>query len=370
MNLTPRLYAAITDPEPMRVPGRFRSTSIVNAAMGGFLSWAARYDADPAALLQMVANLSKRVDVKDRAGRLAWQGMVTEVEVHEPGDANREGHTYTYSLEEMANAVAVIFNASGDHEWDLGLDDRTDWGTVAASVTKYGTKEKILTFHGVSEAEAESRRDTYLGLHGWPLMSQKMTEERTGYPYAWVRGRGYYWTGEWQIYTQAAWGARDTDDQMADIVTADCPFIASTDIVATGVSIQRFRNANQTAWREILRLAAMGDSSNNPLMAGVWDDRELAVDTLPTTPDYLKRRGGYVTVDGAPVEPWLLRAGKMLRQPVVPGAATLATALQDPRNSIIWQVGYNDDTGKATVTPLEARDLAGLIIGAFDAFEV
>jgi hypothetical protein len=107
------------------------------------------------------------------------------------------------------------------------------------------------------------------------------------------------------------------------------------------------------------------------LEEAVEDILELVVAALPTTPDYVRRRDGrYTTAQGAAVDPWLLRAGKMMRQPVVPGAGTFSTELDDPRNVIIWQVAYNEDQGYETITPLQSRDVAGLLMGQLNPFEV
>jgi hypothetical protein len=359
--LRPWVFDEIDDAAPVALAGRWSSATVVNAAIGGYWSMAARYDADPAGLLGLISYLAHRVDVKDRSGRLAWQGMLTEVEVHE------RGYIYSYSLEDMANAVKAVYSTFDDEgEAALGYRAETDWATTADSITDYGRKEKVLSLTGAAEAQAELHRDRYLGLHARPLLVQKMSEEEVGRPYAWVRGRGYWWTSTWQVYNQSETGSRATNTQIEDIVSAACPLIASTDVVATGNSIERARDANQTAEQEIRRLLALGTSTNAALVAGVWADRELVVETMPTTPDYRRLRGGrFVTAEGATVAPWLLKAGKMLRlAEVVPGAATFTTELDDPRNVMIWQVAYQDDTAQASVTPLQARDLSGILLGA------
>jgi len=361
--LRPYVYDGVSDVAPVALPGRWSSATVVNAAIGGYWSMAARYDADPVNLLGLISHLAHRVDVKDSGGRLAWQGLITEVEVHE------RGYVYAYSLEEMANAVKAVYSSfEEDGEAALGYRAETGWSTTAASISDYGRKEKVLSLAGAAEAQAELHRDRYLGLHDYPLLTQRMSEEEVRRPYAWVRGRGYWWTTTWQVYNQTATGSRATNTQIEDIVSAECPLIASTDVVATGNSIERVRDANQTAEQEIRRLLALGTSTNAALVAGVWADRELVVEAMPTTPDYRRLRGGrYVTVEGATVEPWLLQAGKMLRlAEVVPGAATFTTELDDPRNVMIWQVAYQDDTGQALVTPLQTRDLSGILLGRLE----
>jgi len=282
---------AVGDEAPVALPGRWRSVTISNAMQGGFLSFAARYDGDPVALLDLVGYLAARVDVKDRMGRLAWQGLVTEVEIHEPG------YQYSYSLDDMANAVNVVYsNFTTDGAVTESTRPETDWKTNATSVSRYGRKERLLSIAGATAAQAELHRDRYLALHDYPLLSQRLSDEAAPRPYAWVRGRGYWWTCTWQVYNQASTGSRATNTQIEDIVTAECPLIASTDVVATGNSIERERSANQTAWQEIQRLVALGTSTNAALMAGVWEDRELVVEAIPTSVGY--RRDGARPVRG------------------------------------------------------------------------
>lgn len=363
MSLQSLLYESIDDVVPFSVPGRFSQVAIANAAVGGHLSLAVRYEADPGALFEMVNRLAWRVDVKDHMGRRAWRGMLAEVEIH------LTGYTFTYTLDQLANAVKVVYSTlEDDGETAVGVRPETAWATNATSISTYGRKEAVLSLSGVTEAQAELLRDRYLALYDQPLLEQYLTSEQVAHPYAWLRGRGYHWTCTWEVYNQAAEGSRATNTQIEDIVTAECPFIASTDVLATGVSVERFRDANQTAWREILRLAAVGDSSNNPLMCAVWDDRKLTVATMPTEVGYyLRQDGTYLDSDQAVVDPWLLRAGRLLRLPeLVPGAGRFSLLLDDPRNLFIKELHYNESTGLATIRPFQAQDMADQIVGTFE----
>ncbi len=364
--LRPYVFNGVTDDAPLALPGQWRSVTITNAMQGGFLSFAARYDADPVGLMRMVEYLGRRVDVQDRMGRLAWQGLLTEVEIHEPG------YQYSYSLDELANAVNVVYsNFTTDGAVTESTRPETGWATNAKSISAYGRKERMLSIAGATAAQAQLHRDRYLALHDYPLLSQRLSEEETPRPYAWVRGRGYWWTCTWQVYNQASTGSRATNTQIEDIVTAECPLIASTDVVATGNSVERERTANQTAWQEIQRLVALGDSSNNPLMAGVWEDRELVVEALPMSVGYRRQgRDRYTDANGGTVEPWLLRAGTLLRLArVVPGAASFSPEMDDPRNVLIAQASWSDDQNRVTITPLGSEDLAGILMGQLQPWQ-
>lgn len=363
MSLKVSLYEDINVQVPYPVVGRMSQVAISNAAVGGFLSMAARCEADPVALLEMVGRLGWRVDVRDAMGRLCWQGQLTEVEVH------TTGYTFAYSLDDLVNAVKVVYSTfEDDGETAVGLRPETDWATNATSISTYGRKEAVLSMSGMDAAEAGLLRDRYLALYDQPLLQQHLTAEEVRAPYAWLRGRGYHWTCTWQVYNQSAEGDRATGTQIQDIVTAECPFIASTDVAATGVSVERFRDANQTAWREMLRLAALGDSSHNPLFCGVWEDRKLVVSAMPTEVGYLLRRNGrYLGSYREVVDPWLLRAGRILRLPeMVPGGVFFTPKLDDPRNVLIKEVSYNEAIGEPKIVPFEAKDVADQIVGTFE----
>jgi hypothetical protein len=365
--LRPLIFEDVGGDTPVALPGRWSNVTITNAMQGGFYSFAARYDAKPGNLLWMVDRLRKRIDVKDPTGRLVWQGLITEVEIHEPG------YQYSYCLDDMANAVNVVYsNFTTDGAVTESTRPETGWATNATSISRYGRKERILSISGATATQAQLHRDRYLALHDYPLLSQRLTEDATPRPYAWVRGRGYWWTCTWQVYNQASTGSRATNTQIEDIVTAECPLIATTDVVATGNSVERERAANQMAWQEMLRLVALGDSSNNPLKIGVWDERELVVNTIPLTTIGYRRQGRdwFTDANGVLVEPWLLRAGRLLRlSQVAPGAGEVTPKLDDPRNVLMQQVSYSEDQGRATITPLGAGQLADMLMGQLQPWQ-
>lgn len=364
-NLAPAIYDGITDANGVPLPGRWSSTNIVSAAQGGYYSAAMRYDAAPQYLEQLLRFLGHRVDVFDRYQRLAWQGMATEVEIHEPG------YTYAYALDDLVNSCKVVFSGIEGEDADAGYRSETDWATDAASLAQYGQKDRVLSISGATDAQADLLRDRYLTLYARPL-ARKVISGEVGRPYAWLRCRGYWWTCDWRVFNEADVGDVATNTQIERIVDGVCAFIAGRTVAATGNSVSQHRDANQTAWQEILRLMGFGDSSNNPLLCQVWDGRVLEVGTLPAAPAYYRRRDGrYMdTTEHNVLDPWMLRAGQIVRLPgILPGRAVESAALDDPRNVLLQQVAYQDDTNLATLTPLRAQDLASLILGTLQPWE-
>lgn len=362
--MRPVLYESITDTAGMLLPGRWSETTIANHWFGGFYTASMRYDADSQYLEELLRYLGKRLDVFDVYRRLAWQGMLSEVEIHEPNVV------YSYALDDLANAVMVVYSEIEGTDADAGYRSETSWATDTASIAQYGQKELVLSIAGATDADAQLRRDRYLSLYS-RLMARRNITEGGAVPYAIVRCRGYWWTCTWRVWNEDDVADVATNTQIENIVDGVCPFIASRTVVATGNSVSQHRDANQTAWQEILRLMSFGDSSNNPLVCQVWDGRAMQVATLPTAPLYRKGSDGrYMDSQNNVFDPWMLRAGQMLRVgSVLPGAPTLAEALDDPRNMLLQQVTYQEKTNQLTLTPVRMQDLAGLILGTLEPWE-
>ena len=98
--------------------------------------------------------LRYRVEISGDAG-LVWEGHVDEVML------NLAGVSVTTSMEQMYNAIKVLYSYTGD---DGGSESgETDWATDTDSINEFGRKEAIQSSGGETTSEAATAlRDTVL----------------------------------------------------------------------------------------------------------------------------------------------------------------------------------------------------------------
>lgn len=113
----------------------------------------------PGALAQL---LRCPVMVADPSGGPCWWGFVEAVEVPlQTGLA-------VIDLAEMSNRVAVHYRDEAPGPGVSGWQWRTAWAEDAASVARYGRKERVLSLAEARPGEAEALRDATLARVGWP----------------------------------------------------------------------------------------------------------------------------------------------------------------------------------------------------------
>lgn len=108
------------------------------------------------------------------------------------------------------------------------------------------------------------------------------------------------------------WGASDTTDQMAVILTNNAQFLDGYDIrSASAIPARQYRAGDNDALYEIEKLLDQG-SGGVALMATVNQDWRAVIDTVPTDSTDIKiilRGGALYTPQGRPLEPGLLPVG-------------------------------------------------------------
>ena len=102
------------------------------------------------------------VRVADTGGGPCWWGFVEAVEV--PVPAGRA----VIDLAEMTNRVAVRYRDESPRPGVSGWQWQTAWAEEAASVARYGRKERVLSLAEGRPEEAEVLRDATLARAGWP----------------------------------------------------------------------------------------------------------------------------------------------------------------------------------------------------------
>lgn len=118
------------------------------------------------ALWSALGWLSYRPTIFNRSGVAVWWGTVNEVLV---SNGNVQ---IGLSLDDMYNSVRVAYTeraADGSYKRET-----TAAATDTESITRYGTKELLLTLSDVNSATAEQRRDTVLEAASKPVSTVRM----------------------------------------------------------------------------------------------------------------------------------------------------------------------------------------------------
>ena len=98
-----------------------------------------------------------------------------------------------------------------------------------------------------------------------------------GMPALKVTGYGYYCTLFWRVYNQTASGHVDAiiSAEVATIVTAVGPFIASQAVDVNASLVDRYHDADRFAGDILFDMCAAGNVMNRRFLIGVYEDRQL-----------------------------------------------------------------------------------------------
>jgi hypothetical protein len=153
---------------------------------------------DVAAMAQLLLYERCPVDVYDEKGAWTWGGYIAKVAV-------RNGVVEeTRSVDEMANAVRVIYTIPRVGSSGGGGRAETDWATDDESIAEYGRKELTLSFSNLTEAEAEARRDQVLNERKEPVRGVKLPFGVSDKVTAELTCRGLIEALRWRYYADSA----------------------------------------------------------------------------------------------------------------------------------------------------------------------
>ena len=246
-------------------------------------------------------------------GVVVWEGFLNDVEV-------RIGRkSVNASLTDVANSVIVKYNAPS------GAQTTTSTVTSAASIARFGTKQRAINFSTASSAAAAARAAVVLGQIAWPRSKQSSSAETGG-----GRGgititltfRGWWYTLDWLLTSSASTATTVTSTQVTALLAAynatNNYFSTSTaNVAATGVSDTEFIESSTSYAEQIAKLLASGNSSNQRVVWGIYEGRALTIEPWaganPSTITYYERDGEQAIRDayGGIVQPWDLRPNVM-----------------------------------------------------------
>lgn len=170
------------------VPQRYSAT-----AMGGFDHAEIEVQGSTEALYSILRWLSLRIYIYNRNGSVVWAGYVDEASVS-VGSVQMG-----VSLKNMANKVDVFYSTTVN---GVSIDGRTGFATDTDSVTRYGTKEKLLTSSNTNLTKATNKRDSKLTSVKYPPGTLSLSLGNAGQSTGKLTCRGFIHTLDWRYYEQ------------------------------------------------------------------------------------------------------------------------------------------------------------------------
>jgi hypothetical protein len=159
-----------------------------NHIFGGPKACELEVSGESADMLEMLGWLRDRIEIFDDQGVPVWWGIVSRVEV----PVNQV--VMVSDLENMANAIKVVYtltNASGE---STGVTQETDWVVNQESIEQYGRKELLLSIGDSNAVAADTRARIELRERAFPQVFGMNRSQKKGR----IEGIGEWETLGWQ----------------------------------------------------------------------------------------------------------------------------------------------------------------------------
>lgn len=243
--------------------------------------------------------------------RQIWRGVLAEIEI------SIGTKKIAFSLKDMANRLTVRYSEPGGAQ-----GDSTTYSS-AASQALFGIKDRVINASVALSAAASNQAQTVLNAIAYPR-SKQSSSAGTG------RGDlsitltfwGKYALLDWLLTASTSTTSTATSTQIASLLTSyaatNAFFSASAaGIAATGISDTEYIEPDTTYREKIERLLARGNSSQQPLAWGFYDDDAFVVapraSASPSTITYYESEASGQIRDQWQnvVEPWDVRPNAM-----------------------------------------------------------
>lgn len=299
--------------------------------------------------------LGMDIDVRDRAGTQIWNGFADNVDVNEGARKTSVGR-----LTDIANRVIVIYAIvieDGD-EPIVGEQTVTEYANNTASQDDYGVWTRVITGGTRTVAEANQIRDVVLDKFSYPVTSYNITA--AGETTISLKCSGYYKYLDAFLYNSDDNDEVLTSEKIKRVLAVEAATngMLSTDyamIEDPSVYVTGYEDQNRTGLTVVKECVAFGDGSNNTWTFGVYEDKRVMFNVIPTTIDYVHRRGLGPTIErlsGGNIDPWKVRPGKWLFMPdMILGGAELPIPdtreqlYRDRRVGFVERVNYTAPYG-------------------------
>jgi hypothetical protein len=248
-------------------------------------------------------------------GETLWEGALIGI------TAQLGSRSRSINLDGMANRMRVRYTTV------LSTPGTTAQVSDATSVARYGTKDGVVSVGTTTATIAATLANAELAARKNPL-AQPSTAIKTGSlggVQITLQFVGWYDMLKWVMTSSTSTNTTSTTTQVQGLITSYNTvnnFFSSdySRITASGVSDTETIN-NDTPYKEkIETLLKLGNSSNQRLAWGVYENRQFVVNqwagATPTTIAYMGRFGEAVIYDGSgnTIDPWNVRPDAMYQE--------------------------------------------------------
>jgi len=243
--------------------------------------------------------------------RQIWRGVLAEIEI------SIGTKKIAFSLKDMANRLTVRYSEPGGAQGDSSTY------SSAASQALFGIKDRVINASVALSAAASNQAQTILNYIAYPR-SKQSSAAGTG------RGDlgitltfwGKYALLDWLLTSSTSTTSTATSTQIASLLASYAAINAffsssAANITATGVADTEYIEPDTTYREKIERLLARGNSAQQPLAWGFYDDDAFVVaaraSATPSTITYYEsERSGQIRDQWQNVvEPWDVRPNAM-----------------------------------------------------------
>jgi hypothetical protein len=319
-------------------------------------------------MYEFVEYLRCPVEVFDYRAKSTWWGYVANVTI------NSGISSYTVSLDQMANKVAVSFvdtEASGTVNEEQSRS-YTVYSNNAESVNEYGQKWFLYDAGKMRHGGAGALRDRITTQRAYPPAKLEFQGGRRDNEFtAEIQCRGWFDTIGWAYYVGTTY-VLETTAQLRHIgtIATTGQFITAVQLdTNSGVTSHAMRDGSSTGLQEAMELMQYGGTNTLRIFAEVDNARRLryyAESAVPSTFQYTINKLGQVTNQvGKPYKPWDIPVGVWAQaRDVIPASADvtrIADATKIHIDEISWREGSEIPTilAKEQAGPLDILRIMG-----------
>lgn len=329
-------------------------------SVGGYYSASMSFKTNDVISQDWIINgVGRHIQVFNFAQQTVWEGLVDKVTLNIGNFSITVGPLIT---KEVANRVRIKYSAV-DYTISppaTGLTLTSVAVNNTVSQGKYGIIERMLSGNELTEALAESIRDSWLTEHSFPPIVVSSTLLGNSEPTLTIDCLGYWsYLNTW-TYTNNVEGSQTIREKILAVLQDSPNDIFSTNytrISNNETEVAEQESSGRTPETILTELTSLGDSSNSRYMIGVYANRQLVYEPIPTEVGYIQYVGsGVSTLDGRVVNPWDIVPGKwvyyvgFLRPRPIPHS--LASLASDPGSGLVESVTF---TAPGDVSMTSAR---------------
>ncbi len=302
-------------------------------------------------LWQLADMLRLPVEIYDEFGQAVWWGYVHAATIH----AGR--YDFGLSLDNMANRVSLAYTRLAAGTAGAGERATTAWAADSQSTGEFGTKERTETLNeAATDAVAEAARDRMLAT--WKYPQPTMQPASSPDVYAELDLRGWWWTLDWQHYSNAGTTSVETTTQISTMVGASGQFILGVDVEqASGINSNEYKDGDASTLRSVEELLKIGASGGGRLLATVTQFRRLRIYAEPveSAPRFTMNADGEVYDAQALASPWTVMVGEWVQlQGVIPDTLNVSR-MANAGKLFISAADYDCGAGQWNLTTRNSR---------------